>query len=249
MIRLYTLPPIGRAPSLSPFCMKVETYLRMARIEYEPVVVVDPRKGPKGKLPWIEDDGRRIGDSGLIVEHLVATRGDKVDGHLSRRDHATGHLVRRALEEHFYWAVVYSRWFDDANWRMLQPIFLGALPRPAQAAVGSIARAMMKRTIRAHGIGRHSHDEIVAAGRADIDALAAELADKEYLLGDRASSYDAIVHAFTANLFDAGLETPLVAHARSHANLVSYNARMNERWYPARPSEATPAPARAASVA
>jgi glutathione S-transferase len=47
-------------PNPSPFCMKLETWLRMTRIPFEIVRVVDPRKGPKGKVPWIEDQVGRL---------------------------------------------------------------------------------------------------------------------------------------------------------------------------------------------
>jgi len=242
MLRLHQLPPLDRAPSLSPFCMKVETYLRMAEIPYESVTTVDARRTPKGKLPWIEDGNHRLGDSGLILEHLKATRGNPVDDHLGLKEHATGHALRRMLEEHFYWALVYARWFDDRHWPRLQKIFLGALPRPAQPVVGALARKMMKRTMHAHGIGRHNRAEIFTAARADLDCLATHLGDRPYLFGDRPCSYDAIAHAFLANVLDVDMDTPILEHARTHANLVAYCQRMDERYY-AKPASAVAATA------
>lgn len=233
MLRLFQLPPLDRAPSLSPFCVKVETYLRMTGIPYESVTMVDARKGPKGKFPWIEDDGVRLGDSGLIVEHLKRTRGDSLDAHLAPREHATGHAVRRMLEEHFYWAIIQMRWFDERNWPRLRSIFLEALPRPAHPMVGRIALAMMKRTMHAHGIGRHSPDEIAAAGRADLDCVAVHLGDRPFLLGDRPTSYDAVVYGFLSSVLDVDMDTPLLVHARTHANLVAYCDRVKTRYYAA----------------
>lgn len=233
MLRLHQLPPLDRTSSLSPFCMKVETYLRMTGIPYEAVVTTDPRKGPKGKLPWIEDGDTRLGDSGLILEHLKTTHGDSLDAHLGPREHATGHAVRRMLEEHFYWVTVYVRWFDERHWPRMRAFFLGTLPRPAQAMIGRVALRMMKKTLHAHGLGRHSSDEIAAAGRADLDCVAALLGDKPFLLGDKPSSYDAVVFAFLANVLDIDMDTALLAHARSHANLVAYCDRMKTRYFAA----------------
>jgi glutathione S-transferase len=231
MIRLHQLPPLDRTPSLSPFCMKVETYLRMANIPYESTTSVDPRKGPKGKFPWIEADDLRLGDSGAILEHLKARHGDPVDGHLSATERARGHALRRMLEEHFYWAMVYARWFDARHWPRFQAVFFGHLPRPMQPVLGRVARAMMKRTMHAHGIGRHRPDEILAAGKADLDAVAAELGDRPFLFGDAPCSFDAVAHAFLAGVLDVDLDTPLADHARTHPNLVAYAARMRERFY------------------
>ena len=74
-IKLFQFPRLFGIPNVSPFCCKLETWMRIARIPYEVVSTPDPRKGPKGKLPFIEDAGVRIADTSLIVDHLVRTRG------------------------------------------------------------------------------------------------------------------------------------------------------------------------------
>jgi len=73
-IKLFQFPRMFGIPNLSPFCCKLETWLRITRVPYEVVDTPDPRKGPKGKLPFIEDAGMRIADSSRIVDHLVKTR-------------------------------------------------------------------------------------------------------------------------------------------------------------------------------
>ena len=57
-IKLFQFPRMFAIPNLSPFCCKLETWLRIAGIPYETVDTPDPRKGPKGKLPFIEDARR-----------------------------------------------------------------------------------------------------------------------------------------------------------------------------------------------
>ena len=81
-IKLFQFPRMFAVPNLSPFCCKLETWLRIAGIPYEVVDTTDPRKGPKGKVPFIEDAGIRMGDSSLIVEHLTKTRGIDPDARL-----------------------------------------------------------------------------------------------------------------------------------------------------------------------
>ena len=95
MIRLYQFPPIWGLPSVSPFCMKVEIYLRMADLAYEVVPTANPRRAPKGKLPYIDDDGKLIADSGLIVDYLEAKYGAKIDGGLTARDAAVSLAFRQ----------------------------------------------------------------------------------------------------------------------------------------------------------
>src|SRR5215213_3908092 len=74
--------------NVSPFGLKLEAWLRLADIPYTVQPSTDLRKAPKGKLPYIRDDGRTIGDTTLIIEHLKATRGIDPDAGLDTRERA-----------------------------------------------------------------------------------------------------------------------------------------------------------------
>ena len=63
MIRLHQFPPLWGLSSASSFCLKLETYLRMAGLDYEVAVETNPGKAPKGKLPYIEDGNRYFKDN------------------------------------------------------------------------------------------------------------------------------------------------------------------------------------------
>ena len=129
MITLYQFPPAWGLPNASPFCMKVETYLRMCNLPYTTVNVLNPAKGPKGKLPHITDGANTVADSGLILDYLKATYGDKLDAGLDSRTRAEAHALRRLMEEHLYWCAVYDRWAVDENWALTKPAFFGACRR------------------------------------------------------------------------------------------------------------------------
>lgn len=73
MVILHQYPSVWSLPSLSPFCVKVETYLRMAAIPYQIVWQNNPRRGPKGKFPVLEDKGKMIPDSSFIIDYLNQT--------------------------------------------------------------------------------------------------------------------------------------------------------------------------------
>ena len=69
MITLYTFGPQFGLPDPSPFVTKAEMLLKMSSLPYR----TDSdgfRKAPKGKLPYIDDDGERIADSTFIRWHL-----------------------------------------------------------------------------------------------------------------------------------------------------------------------------------
>lgn len=99
----------------------------MARIDYR-VVSADPRKAPKGKLPYITDGNITIADSAFIIDYLVKTYGDRVDNGLSAREKAEAHAITKMCEESLYWAGFYSRWADEKNWKILRIDFFKSLP-------------------------------------------------------------------------------------------------------------------------
>jgi glutathione S-transferase len=67
MIELHQFSPNWGLPNASPFCMKLETYLRMANLPHQVVYEDKMDKAPKGKMPYIVDQGKKLGDSNLIL--------------------------------------------------------------------------------------------------------------------------------------------------------------------------------------
>src|SRR5215211_5878746 len=59
-LRVFTFAPDWGLPTVGPFALKLLAWLELARIPYEQVIEANPRKGPKGKNPWIELEGERI---------------------------------------------------------------------------------------------------------------------------------------------------------------------------------------------
>lgn len=231
MITLHQFAPAFGLPNASPFCMKLETYLRMAGLPYELANDGNVFKAPKGKLPYIEDDGHAVADSSFIIDDLKRRYGDQLDVGLSAGERAVALAFQRLIEENLYWAVVQTRWFDDQAWPKTRAAFFGALPAPARAVVARLARRGMRSEMRGHGMGRHSVAEIHAIGCRDVSAIADFLADKPFMMGAQPRSLDATAYAFLANLLWAPVDSPIVRHARSLPALQAYCERMKQRYY------------------
>ena len=115
-LTLYTFGPAWDLPDASPFCIKLEVYLRMAEVPFDKRSG-NPREAPKGKLPYVDfEDGQRLGDSGFIIDRLEAQRGAPLNEHLDPLGQARELAVRTMLEESFYHCLAYFRWLDDTNW-------------------------------------------------------------------------------------------------------------------------------------
>ena len=74
-------------------------------------------KAPKGKLPYVEDDGAIIADSTFIRWHLEQKYRIDFDRGLDAAQKATGWAFEKMIEDNFYWVIVHDRWADDANFR------------------------------------------------------------------------------------------------------------------------------------
>jgi len=91
----------GNVVSGSPPCLKLETFLRMTKIPYDNEYGLKFSK--KGKMPWIEFNGREIADSNFCIQFLNKEFQVDIDSHLSATEKAIAHSVRTMLEENTYW--------------------------------------------------------------------------------------------------------------------------------------------------
>jgi len=231
MITLYTFGPAFGLPDPSPFVTKAEVLLKMAGLTYR-TDTSGPRKAPKGKLPYIDDDGERIADSTFIRWHLERKYGIDLDRGLSAEQRAIGWAFEKMAEDQLYWALVHTRWVDDANFAKGPKGFFRNVPAPARPVIVALIRRNVRGRLDAHGMGRHSCDEIVALGTRSINAIADYLAQKPYFFGPEPSGVDATMFAFMAGLLCPRFDTPLRTAAERRDNLKQYVARMAARYYP-----------------
>lgn len=223
-MRLHVFPePWGFNPS--PFCLKAQTYCRLAGVAVSSVPTL-PFRAPRGKLPFLDDGTERIPDSGLIIDYLKRRYGDPLDRGLNADQLATGHLIRRACEESLYFVLLYSRWIDPAGWRIAKPAFFDPLPVFARDAVAALARRGVRRALHAQGYGRHTQEGVYAIGASDLAALAVMIAKQGYAVSERPTSFDATLYGVLANILKAPIETALKAEARRRPELVAYIERM-----------------------
>ncbi len=227
MIELHQFAPVDGV-NMSPFCAKVETYLRLRRIPFR-VVVDPPIREPKGKLPFIVDGDRRIADSSDIVAHLETTRPDPLDAGLGPAERAAAHLVKRTLEESLYFAMLFDRWGIEANWTRTRDELFAAIPGAIRPLVTALIRRKILRDVKGQGTGRHGQEDVHRRGVADIDAVAEFLGARDFLVADRPTVIDVTLFAFVDNLLRGGCPGPLREAARSHAGLVGHHGRMTAR--------------------
>lgn len=235
MIQLFQPPAAWGIPNISPACIKLETWLRMVGLPYQ-TSPGDLGSAPKGKVPYIEDDGVRLGDSTLIIEHLKNKYDKDLDRGLSDSERAIALAFRRMLKENTYWVIVYSRWADENNWRgyreVMKEVLVPNHPKEVQEQIMESVRSMILGELKGHGLGRHSSAEIYEIGVADLRAVADFLGDKPFFMGEHATLVDATVYAHLVSLISVPIENPAKHYGVGRRNLVEYVKRMQDRFFP-----------------
>jgi glutathione S-transferase len=214
-------------PDPSPFVMKSEIHLKMARVPYR-FERAAPNSAPKGKIPFIRVGAHRLGDSTFIRAHIEREHRFDFDKGLGVGARAQAWAIERMLEDHLYFAILQLRWMDDENWEKGPSHFFDGAPE----GVAEAARERVRAKLDAHGLGRHREEEIAELGARSVAALSALLGDKPYLFGDEPSGADATAFAFAAGVLTPFFDSALRRRAEGHANLIAYRDRMMERYYP-----------------
>jgi glutathione S-transferase len=231
VITLYAFGPAFGLPDPSPFVQKVETLLKMSGRAYR-IATDGLAKAPKGKLPYIDDDGERVADSTLIRWHIEKKYNVDFDRGLDAEQRAIAWALEKMAEDNLYWALLDCRWNDDANFNKGAATFFAKIPAPLRPIVIAMIRRQVRKALRAHGMGRHSAPEIVAIASRSIDAIADYLGDKPFIMGAEPTGADATMFAFVAGALCPVFDTPIRTAAERHDNLKRYVGRMTARFYP-----------------
>jgi len=231
MITLYGFGPAFGLPDPSPFVMKTDVQLKMSGLPYR-CERGGPRGGPKGKVPYVEDGGVRIGDSTFIRDYIEEAYGIDLDRALSSDEKARAWAIERMLEDHLYFALIHVRWLDDTNFSKGPAHFFDALPDDTREQARNAAREGVRANLYFQGLGRHSDDEIVDLGVRTLRALSTILGGNAFLFGNEPSSADATAFGMVAGVLTPFFTTKLRERALKLGNLVEYNERMMARYYP-----------------
>lgn len=230
MITLYTFGPYFGLPDASPFVVKAMLLLKFAGLEFS-----EDRggygKAPKGKLPYINDDDVIVADSTFIRFHIEKKYGFDFDAGLTPEQRAAAWAIEKMCDEHLYFALVATRWLDDANFAKGPAQFFKTVPIPFRPILQRLIRRKIGKILNLQGFGRHTPNEQTKLGIADIDALATLIGDKAFLLGEMPCGADAAVFGFVAGFLTPAFDTPIRTAAERHKNLTGYRDRIMQQYF------------------
>jgi len=178
LVYLVQLPASPIIRSHSPYALKLETYLRLKKVLYEPVYSLSTSK--KGLTPYIELNGEHIPDSNVIINELEKRGIAKPDGRMTVGQKAVSHLITVTIENHTsfagaYWRYVYH--IPEFYEKVIKPYSKGYFMDLLFIYITPYYVALKAKF---HGIGRHTLDEIAEFSFQDLQALSNILSDQPF---------------------------------------------------------------------
>ncbi|KAK6186997.1 hypothetical protein SNE40_006251 [Patella caerulea] len=209
-------------PSLSPFCLKVETYLRMNKIPYENAKYI--KLSSKGKVPWIEYNEDVVNDSSFIIEYFNKKLNIDVDRVLTDKEKAISRAFQKMIEENFVWCFALSRWVynytDIDSW-------MGCGWLIAKIIGRKVAKAAW-----AAGMGRHSQSEVEHIFNEDMKALSDFLGNKDFMMGSQPTEIDCSAFGMLAQILWHSPKQPCETWIKEkYPNLKEYCLRMKDLYW------------------
>ncbi|XP_055529924.1 failed axon connections isoform X2 [Wyeomyia smithii] len=240
VVYLYQFTRTPLLPSMSPYCLKVETWLRLAGLKYENIDHKLKLRSKKGQLPFVEVNGEEIADSAIIIKELAQRYEKDLDAALTQEQRNIAHAMISMLENHLIWVQLF--------WRSKNPEqMIKGYKVNLQHALGSrLPNAVLNfifkfqfgrkgsKKVKAQGLGVHKPEEIEEFGKQDLKVLSELLADKPFFFGDEPTTLDCVAFSVLAQIHYISDEVKYALKEfmqENCPNLVGHVSRIKERCF------------------
>jgi len=238
VINLIQFPRAKSIPNISPFSLKMETFLKIANLQYTSISNEFKHASSKGQIPFIELNGRQHADSDNIIEFLIKEFNLSLDSRLSAKQLADKRAYTVLLEHSFIKAALVLR-FQNPEWIFTEDkgILANVDSKLQKIIFSKVAGRLMAKNIlkslKISGIGRNSNEEIIEIMKKDLIALNTLLDGKKYFFGNEPTSFDATAFGMLAQLFYTPLSPELVKFAETETpNLKAFVDRIKNEYWP-----------------
>lgn len=257
---LHTFPPVPHLYSISPFGLKVESFLRIHHLPHE--IVYTSSFGENGTIPYLRvfphgggDDGsessesfEEIPDSNQIIARLLEdpafdTQSAGTTPPLTKEQQVLEHACLRMLEEHtaqtgFYFRYVLNMPAFCETTALRERVFMGD-----DNAVGALIFRLFQKKMpdswrakaKARGFTRYSNPTTVwDMACEDLQALEDLLSDDAFFFGrSRPGTLDCAIFGHVSQLWFLRLDFPQRAYLRERCrNLVRFMENFKRTVFP-----------------
>jgi len=232
VVYLCQFPLCPSVRTISPFSLKLETWLRISGIKYENIFT--KQFHPKtGQIPYIELNGVQIGDSNMIIEMLKEKFNVNIDKDLTGEQLAMSHAATQMVEcftaqTGFHYRYGYhmkefasflklGEYYASEKmikyWSMFQPY-------------GTRLRNFMS------GLSRHENSVVWELAAKDLSALSTWLGNKEYFHGSEPTTVDCMLFGHLVQFLYIDIGFPQKTYIESKCqNLNNFVTKMKDRYW------------------
>lgn len=232
VVYLCQFPLCPSVRTISPFALKLETWLRMNGIKYENIFSM--KFSSKGQIPFIELNGEEIPDSNIIIRRLKAEFGTDPDSGCSAEELAMAHAATGMIEHHLAHVGFHYRYGHHMS-DFLRVLKLGEYYNSPGSIKnwGRVQPMMTRFRSYLHGLGRHENSEIWEMSFKDLRALSDMLGTKSFFLGATPTSVDCTLFGHLAQFLYIDIGFPQKTYLESEcSNLVSLVERVRTLYWP-----------------
>ncbi|MGH1576750.1 glutathione S-transferase family protein [Planktotalea sp.] len=231
MLTLITFPGSFGAPSHSPYCVKAMCLLQLSGFEWQPKYLNDPRPMPLSRLPVLRDSETLIPDSAQIQAHLEGKGADFYRG-LSDQDKARAHALVQMTEMGLYNILVHDRWLVDECWTHTREAFFHVIPFIVRGQLTRKLRKNIRNKMIAQGTAQFTESERLEQMARDLNALAMQLGDQDFLFGEVPTAADAAIAPVLDMILNLPAKTGARDLLRGWDGLPAYVGRVRDQLYP-----------------
>jgi len=232
VVYLFQFPLCPTVRTISPFALKLETWLKLTGIKYENVFTM--KFGSKGQIPYIELNGEQIPDSNIIINVLKEKFNVDPDEGVSEGDLAVGHAATMMLEHHTAHIGFHYRYGHHMQ-NFLDTLQLAEYYPSAKHVKnwGRVQPYLTRFRSWLQGIGRHENAELWEMSFKDLRSLSNLLGTKAYFLGAQPTSVDCTIFGHLAQFLFIDIGFPQKTFMENNcSNLVELVDRMKKDFWP-----------------
>uniref|UniRef100_A0A8R1DHY8 Uncharacterized protein n=1 Tax=Caenorhabditis japonica TaxID=281687 RepID=A0A8R1DHY8_CAEJA len=229
VVYLYQFKRAQNLPNLSPFCLKVESFLRVAKIPYE---VCDDKLiwSRNGAMPFVELNGEHIADSDLI-EHILGKHFNIPS--LPAKQEAQAQALSKLVDYHLFNILNRFKIMEDEFFlgfleflsipKLLHPIVLPVLTKLFYTKI--YTRSKM-------AIGDFDPEDLDQLLQRDLQVIKEYLGDQKFLFGDKLYPIDATVFGHLATVYYPFRNHFCNVIEKDFPSILEYLERVRHEIYP-----------------
>ncbi|CAD5220160.1 unnamed protein product [Bursaphelenchus okinawaensis] len=234
-VYLVQFPRAGCIPSISSYCLKMETWLRIAEIPYQNVDSQFKYKSERGQLPFVELNGRQICDTNYIIAELSRMFHVQLDDQLNEKERSEFVAIEALIEDSLSWSVNYYRSLnlsflstDDG----LLAHFSGFRKLMFRTFLVNRLKRNYRQRCKAQGIGRQLPSDVMEATIRKLKAISVFLGDKKYIMGDKVTSLDATAFGHLCMFYYCPLNKDIKNYMETDCrNIIDYLRNVKEEFW------------------